>query len=139
MNAYVKQFLHRGLLFGGFGPIATGVVYAILDACLTDFSLGGKEVLVAIVSTYLLAFVHAGTSVFHQIESWPLGRVIFWHVLTLYVAYLGCYILNSWIPFEGVVVAIFTAIFAAVYLVVWLVVYLAIRGTEKRLNAKIGE
>ena len=60
MNKYVKQYLHRGLAFGGFGPIILGIVYAILEATIVDFSLGGWQVLVAILSTYVIAFVQAG-------------------------------------------------------------------------------
>ena len=39
---------------------------------LDDFSLGGSEVFLGIVSIYLLAFVHAGASVFNQIEHYHL-------------------------------------------------------------------
>ena len=31
MNCYVKEFLKRGLMFGGFGPIVAGIVYLILE------------------------------------------------------------------------------------------------------------
>jgi len=57
MNRYLKEFFHRGLIFGGFGPIVLGVIYAIVEASVADFSLSGMQVLVAIVSIYLLAFV----------------------------------------------------------------------------------
>ena len=30
MNKYVRSFLHRGLMFGGFGPIIIGIVYLVL-------------------------------------------------------------------------------------------------------------
>ena len=30
MNKYLKEFFHRGLIFGGFGPIILGIVFAIL-------------------------------------------------------------------------------------------------------------
>ena len=34
MTKYVKQFLHRGLVFGGFGPIVAGIIYAILQSTI---------------------------------------------------------------------------------------------------------
>ena len=59
MNKYVKSFLHRGLIFAGFGPIIMGIIYLILSYTVKDFSLDGKDAFMAILSTYLLAFVHA--------------------------------------------------------------------------------
>ncbi|MBQ7381220.1 MAG: DUF3021 domain-containing protein [Clostridia bacterium] len=137
MNEYLKKFLHRGLMFGGFGPIIAGIVYATLGATLADFSLGGKEILLAIISTYLLAFLQAGASVFNQIEHWSTARSTLVHFLTLYAAYVGCYLANTWIPFEPMVIVIFSAIFLVGYFVIWLSVYLAVKATERRLNAKI--
>lgn len=138
MNKYFKEFLHRGLMFGGFGPVIVSIIYAILEGTLSDFSLGGVEVLTAIVSTYLLAFVQAGASVFNQIEHWPIAKSLFCHFSLLYLAYVGAYLLNSWIPFEPMVIVIFTAIFVVCYFVIWLSVYLAVKATGKRLNARLG-
>ena len=137
MNKYLKDFLLRGLMFGGFGPIILGIIYFILSKTLNDFSLSGAEVLLAIVSTYLLAFVQAGVSVFNQIEHWPLAKSMLCHFATLYFAYSICYIVNTWIPFEWGVIAIFTAIFVAVYLVVWTVVYFSVKATSKKLNTEL--
>lgn len=137
MNIYLKGFLQRGIAFGGFGPIIVGIVFYILSITLEGFSLGGGEVFLAILSTYILAFVQAGASVFNQIEEWPLAKCTFVHFLTLYLAYVLCYILNSWIPFDINVVLIFTAIFAAGYFVVWLAVFISIKAVSKKLNAKI--
>ena len=137
MNQYVKQFLHRGLLFGGFGPMVLGIVYAILQETVAGFSLSGWEVLLAILSTYLLAFIQAGASVFNQIDHWPLAKSLLCHFGSLYLAYSACYLINTWIPFVPQVLLIFTAIFAAVYLIVWLTVYLIIKATGNRLNTKL--
>ena len=134
-NRYVLQFLHRGMLFGGFGPIIAGIVYLCLSFSIEGFALSGGEVLIAILSTYLLAFLQAGASVFNQIEHWPLAKSLFFHFSTVYVAYVGCYLLNSWIPFEPLVLLIFTLVFALTYAIIWLSVFLAIRATGKRLNA----
>ena len=137
MNIYLKRFLQRGIAFGGFGPIILGIVFFILSLTIEDFSLGGREVCLAIVSIYILAFVQAGASVFNQIEEWPIVKCTAVHFLTLYIVYVGCYLVNSWIPFDINVVFIFTAIFAAVYLAVWLTVVISIKATSKKLNGKI--
>ena len=133
----VRDFFFRGLLFGGFGPIIAGIIYLILHFTLEDLTVTGLQVFTAIVSTYLLAFVHAGASVFNQIESWPLAKSTLCHFGLLYLAYILCYVINSWIPFEPLVLGIFTAIFAVGYAVIWLAVYVSIRVTVKRLNRSL--
>ncbi len=138
MNKYMKSFLHRGLIFAGFGPIVVGIVYFLLSKTLENFSLSGEETLLAIASTYLLAFVHAGASLFNQIEEWPIVKSLFAHFITLYLAYLLCYLANSWIPFEWAVVGIFTVIFVVGYFIIWSIVVIAMKVTEKRLNARLG-
>lgn len=133
----VRDFFLRGLLFGGFGPVIAGIVYLILHFTLKDLALTGLQVFTVTVSTYLLAFIHAGASVFNQIESWPLAKSTLCHFGLLYVAYVLCYVINSWIPFEPFVLGIFTAIFAVGYAAVWLIVYISIRVTVKRLNRSL--
>ncbi len=137
MNKYVRDFLLRGMLFGGFGPIVVGIVYFILSKCLADFSLSGGEVCLAIVSTYVLAFLQAGATVFNQIEHWPITKSLLCHFAVLYASYVGCYLLNTWIPFDSSVILIFTAIFVGAYFVIWISVYLAVRATGRKLNEKL--
>ena len=132
-----KEFFHRGLMFGGFGPIIMGIIYAIAEKTAASFSLSGMEVLIAIVSIYLLAFIQAGTSVFHQIETWSVPKAAFCQLGTLYLTYLACYLLNSWIPFRVSVVLLFTAIFVVGYFAIWLVVYLSVKTVSRKLNAKM--
>lgn len=137
MNKYVKNYLQRGIAFGGFGPIITGIVLAILHASGVDVLLNGAEILIAIVSTYILAFVQAGSSVFNQVEEWPLAKSVGLHFASLYVVYVGCYLVNRWLPFAWEVIAIFTGVFVGVYLVIWLTVYFITRAVSKKLNKNI--
>lgn len=137
MNKYTKEFLHRGLMFSGFGPVILGIIFYILSVTLPDFHLTGGQVLMGIVSIYLLAFIQAGASVFNQIEHWPLPKALLCHFGALYAAYSLCYLLNSWIPFEPLVLVIFTAIFVAGYFLVWGIVYLCVRVASRKLNQKI--
>ena len=134
MNKYVKEFLHRGLIFSGFGPVVVGIVFAILQHTVGGFSLGGTQILLAIVSTYLLAFIQAGVTVFNQIEHWSTVKSLLCHFVSLYVAYSICYVANSWIPFEPKVLVIFSVIFAVVFFVIWVTVYLFVRAASKKLN-----
>ena len=79
MNKYLKEFLHRGLIFGGFGPIILGIIYYIISKNTKDFSLSGGELLLGIVSIYMLTFVQAGATVFNQIEHWPIPKSLLFH------------------------------------------------------------
>ena len=134
MNKHVKTFFHRGALFAGFGPIIMGLVYVVLSFAIEDFSISGSEACMAIISTYIIAFVQAGASVFNQIEHWPIAKSLFFHFTSLYLVYTGFYLVNFWIPFEPMVLLIFTAIFVAVYFATWLTVYISVKVTTKRLN-----
>lgn len=137
MNSYLKNFLNRGLIFGGFGPIVAGIVFFILSFSVEGFSLTGIQVFCAIISTYILAFIQAGASVFNQIEHWPVAKSLFVHLSVLYVTYVSCYLLNSWIPFEPAVVTIFTAIFLVTYFLIWGIVYFSVKSATKKMNAKL--
>ena len=136
MNKYVKEFCLRGLIFGGFGPIIVGIVYLCISLS-TELAVSGKEFFSAIISTYLLAFVHAGASIFPQIESWSIIKSISVHFPTLYIAYTLCYLINTWIPFDWKVVLIYTAIFILVYLAIWVTVFTITKRTTKNLNKRI--
>ena len=137
MNKYLKAFFHRGLMFGGFGPIVMGVIYTIIERTVPEFILGGTQMLIAVLSTYMIAFVQAGASVFNQIERWSVAKSLFCHFGLIYLVYLLSYIVNTWIPFEMIAVGIFTAIFVCVYIVVWLTIYLIVKANEKKLNKTI--
>lgn len=138
MNKYVKEFFHRGLIFGGFGPVILGIIYMIISKTVPGFSLNAEEVLLGIVSIYLLAFVQAGATVFNQIEEWSLPKSVFCHFLSLYAVYVLCYIVNTWIPFDPKVILIFTLIFAGVFFVIWFTVYFCVKATSKKFNKRIG-
>jgi len=134
MNKYVKEFFHRGLIFAGFGPIVVGIVFMVLQYTVEGFSLSGAQVLLAITSTYLLAFIQAGVTVFNQIEHWSTVKSLLCHFGSLYAAYSVCYVANSWIPFEPMVLVIFTLIFAVMFFAIWIVVYLSVRAASRKFN-----
>jgi hypothetical protein len=138
MNKYVKEYLIRGLIFGGFGPVLTGIVLLILDLSGVAVVLSGADVCIAVISTYILAFVHSGSSVFNQIEGWPIAKSLAFHFASLYLVYVLCYLINRWIPLNFAVIGIFTLSFVVIYFAIWLTVYLIIKNTTKKLNSKVG-
>ena len=125
-------------MFGGFGPIVTAIVIFIVSKFTEGVSLSGTEILIATVSTYILAFIQAGASVFNSIEEWPIMKSLLCHFSVLYIAYVLCYVINAWIPFDIKVVAVFTAVFIAGYFAVWTVVYLSVKSVSRKLTKKIG-
>jgi len=137
MNKYLKSFLHRGLIFAGFGPIVVAIIYMILEKSIPDFSLSGTQFFLAVISTYILAFLQAGTSVFNQIENWSVAKSLFCHFITIYSAYTLCYLLNNWIPFKPQILIIFTLIFAVLYFIIWATVYFSIKAASKKMNKKL--
>lgn len=137
MERPVKEFFHRGLIFGGFGPIVMALIYFILSFSEKKMILSCKEVFIVIISTYILAFVHAGSSVFNQIEEWPIMKSILYHFSALYIAYTLCYLINSWLPFDFKVVLIYTFSFVVLYFVIWLAVLISLKIAGKKLNRKL--
>lgn len=121
-------------MFGGFGPIIFAFIVFFIWKYAPDTQFSGEEILLGTISVYILAFVHAGASVFNQIDEWGINKSIGIHFATLYVAYSICYLINRWIPFDIKIFGIFTAIFVAVYAVVWVSVYLCVKRTSHLLS-----
>ena len=124
-------------MFGGFGPIILGIIFLIVSKTSANFSITASQILIGIISTYMIAFLQAGASVFNQIDGWSVPKSTFFHFLTIYIAYVGAYLLNSWLPFDLKVILIFTLIFIVVYLVIWLTVVISLKIVSKKLNRKI--
>lgn len=136
-HKYVAAFLHRGMLFGGFGPIVLCIVYLILGLSIDGFAVTGREACSGIVSTYLIAFVHAGTSVFHEVEHWSIPRWMLYQLGALYLVYTLVYLINDWIPFDPLVLLLYTLGFVLLYLLICLTVILSAKRDERRLNESL--
>ena len=124
-------------MFSGFGPI----VFGIIVLCISYFDSvavhSARNIFMGIVTTYTIAFVQAGVTVFNQIEHWSVPKSMLCHFGLLYVVYSLSYIANSWIPFKAEVLVTFTVIFAVVFFVIWGIVYLCVRSTSKKINEKL--
>jgi hypothetical protein len=133
MNKNVEEYLKRGLIFGGFGPIVASIVIAIISITQA-VDLEGWQILVAVISTYILAFVQAGSTVFNQIENWPPIKSALLQGGSIYVVYIATYLVNSWIPLKWEVILIFTAVFIAAFAIIWLLIYFITKKTTAKLN-----
>ena len=137
MNPYVKTFLHRGLIFSGLGPIVAGIVYLSIDLSGTKLNLTGVEVFLAILTTYIIAFVQAGSSVFNEVEKWGKAKSALFQMTSIYVVYVTGYLVNRWIPLDYKIILIFTGIFVGGYFAIWLTVYLITKKVSNKLNEKL--
>ncbi len=137
MNIYVKEFIKRGLMFSGLGPVTAALIIFIISLFEEISALSGMQILIMVASTYILAFVQAGATVFNQIEHWALPKSLACHFASLYAVYVLCYLVNTWIPFSVNVILTFTVIFAVSFFAVWTIVFLSVRHLSKKLNKNL--
>ena len=134
MKGFFKNFLYRGMVACGFGPIVLAVVYLILQGAGVIDALSVNEVCIGIFSLALLAFIAGGMNAVYQIERLPLMVAILIHGVVLYVGYLGTYLLNDWLDIGMIPIIVFTAIFVVGYIVIWTVIYLMTKRKTAKLN-----
>ena len=134
MNKFLKEFLLRGLICAGGGPVVLAVIYGILGATGTVEAFSPREVCVGILSITLLAFIAAGMTAIYQTEQLPLPIMILLHGGALYIAYILVYLLNGWLQSSLIPILVFTGIFAAGYTLVWLVIYWIEKVRAEKLN-----
>jgi FtsH-binding integral membrane protein len=137
MKKYVKEFLHRGLLCMGFGPLVLAIVFAILSLCGVVQTLAVSEIVLGIFTITIMAFVAAGVSIVYKIEELPLLYAILIHGVTLHVDYLAIYLVNGWLKDGVTPLIVFTVVFVLGFLLTWSIVYLFIRKDIKKINRKI--
>lgn len=140
MKKHVKDFMHRGLVAAAFGPVIVAIIYLCLQANGVMTTLTVNEVVLAILTSALLAFVAAGVSVVYQIEKLPLMWASFIQAIVLYFDYLIIYLINGWMPAEPAVILIFTLCFIGGYAIIWTMIYfLSIRPSINKMNRKLQE
>ena len=105
MKRVILDFLRRGSIACGLGPIILAIVYLILQKQAGVETLTVNQLCVGIFSLSALAFIAGGMNVIYQIERLPLMVAILIHGSILYVSYLATYLLNGWL--EGGVMPIF--------------------------------
>ena len=134
MKKFVLEFLRRGFIAAGIGPIVLAIVYLILQHSADINTLTVNEVCIGIFSLTTLAFIAGGMNAIYQVERLPLMTAIFIHGGVLYVGYLGTYLLNAWLDFGVIPIIVFTAIFVVGYIVIWAIIYSIIKRNAAKLN-----
>ena len=134
MKKFVLEFLRRGFISAGMGPIVLAIVYLILQRSADVSTLSVHEVCIGIFSLTTLAFIAGGTNAIYQVERLPLMIAILIHGSILYIGYLGIYLLNNWLDFGIIPIIVFTAIFVVGYIVIWAIIYSIIKRNTAKLN-----
>ena len=134
MKKYILEFVRRGLIASGFGPIVLTILYLILQREGVIDTLTVNEVCLGIFSLFTLAFIAGGMNVVYQIERFPLMGAILIHGVVLYISYLGTYLLNNWLELGATPILAFSGIFIVGYVVIWVIIYSIIKKRTERLN-----
>ncbi len=137
MKKNVFEFIRRGLIACGFGPIVLAIVYLALRRWSSVESLTVRQVCIGIFSLAALAFVVGGMNTIYQVEKMPLMLAILIHGGVLYVSYLITYLLNDWLERGWLPILVFSVIFVVGYFAIWAVVYCVIRKNIAKLNEKL--
>ena len=139
MKKFVMEFIRRGLVACGFGPIVLAIIYLILQQKAGLETLTVSQVCMGILSISALAFIAGGMNIVYQIERLPLMVAILIHGVVLYFSYLGTYLLNDWLKSGMMPFLFFTVIFVVGYLVIWVIIYSIIRRNTDAVNKVLEE
>ena len=134
MKKFVLEFVCRGFIATGLGPIVLAIVYLILKQSAAIDTLTVNQVCIGIFSLSVLAFIAGGMNAIYQVERMPLMTAILIHGGVLYIGYLGTYLLNDWLDFGIIPIIVFTAIFVVGYIVIWAIIYSIIKRNTAKLN-----
>ncbi|MBR7178783.1 MAG: DUF3021 domain-containing protein [Oscillospiraceae bacterium] len=134
MKRILLEFIRRGMMACGFGPLVLAAVYLILEHQGVVQVLTVGQVCLGIISLSALAFVAGGMNVVYQIERLPLMGAIAIHGGVLYLSYLLTYLINDWLDWGTAPILVFTGIFAVGYLAIWAVIYSVIKRNTAQVN-----
>ena len=139
MKRAILDFLRRGTMACGVGPVVLAVLYLILHRQGVVDTLTVEQVCVGILSLTALAFIAGGLNTLYQVERLPLMVAVLIHGGVLYASYLAAYLLNDWLAWNVISVLVFSGIFLVGYLAIWAVIYTIIKRNTDKLNQMLKE
>ena len=137
MKRFWKEFLIRGLVSCGFGPIILAIIYGVLGATGVVQTLTPAEVCKGVLTIALMAFVAGGVSAIYQFERVPVFMAALIHGIALYLDYLMIYLVNGWIAQGLKPMLAFTIIFVLGYALVWAVIFCLTRKATRNINRNL--
>ena len=139
MKKFVLEFIHRGFVACGIGPIILGILYLISHHNGVLDTLTVNQVCIGIFSITALAFIASGMNAIYQIERLPLMLAILIHGVVLYASYLFTYLVNDWLERGLTPILVFTGIFVVGYFIIWVIIYSITKRNTKKLNKILNE
>lgn len=139
MKKVILDFLRRGSMACGLGPIILAIVYLILQKQAGVETLTVNQLYTGIFSLSALAFLAGGMNVIYQMERLPLMVAILIHGSVLYISYLVTYLVNNWLEGGMMPILVFSGIFVLGYLVIWVIIYAIIKRKTEKLNVILKE
>ena len=137
MKKLVVEFLRRGIVGMGFGPMVLAILYLVLQWQGVVQTLTVNQVCLGIFSLSVLAFVAGGMNVIYQVERLPLMVAILIHGCVLYACYLATYLVNGWLEGGHIPILVFSGIFVLGYLAIWAVVFSVVKRNTSRVNESL--
>lgn len=137
MKSFWKRFVAVGAMYSWAGPVIIAIVWLCIHKAGAITTLTVEEVVLGILSSVVLAFIAAGISQIYHIESLPLATKTLIQCAVLYIDYLGIYLLNGWIPKQGIL--LFTLIFLAIFVTIWLTIYIITKCSTEKMSKKIAK
>ena len=139
MKRFSLEFMRRGAVASGIGPIIFAVLYLILQNHLKIETLTVNAMCTGIFSLTVLAFIAGGMNAIYQLEKLPLMVAVLIHGAVLYGSYLGAYLLNGWLDRGMIPVLVFSCIFVVGYFAIWAIIYSIVKKSTKRINQALME
>ena len=132
MKKFIVEFLKRGAIFAGLGPLILAIVYFFLHLNGVVEMVPVTKMIAEIISSLILAFIAAGISAVYHVEKLQLGIAGLIQGSVLFADYIFFYLAMGWMPFRWDVIALFTAIFVVIFALIWLIV----KKAEQEQNQK---
>ena len=137
MRKFVMEFLRRGWIACGVGPLILGVIYLVMQQSAALESVTVNQAFIGIFSTAALAFVAGGMNAIYQIERLPLMAAISVHGGVLHLSYLATYLANDWLEWGPAPILVFSGIFVVGYLMIWAAIYFVLKRRTQKLNESL--
>ena len=130
MKAFLKEFVKRGSMFCGGGPLIVAIIYMFLPV----ETVGVSHIVTEILTSLLLAFIAAGISAIYTVEKIPYPTAGLIQGSVLLADYLTIYLINGWIPVTWQSITMFVTIS---FLTISLIIYHSIKVQIEKLNKQI--
>lgn len=137
MKNFLKNFIQRGLIFAGLGPLILVIFYYIYYFEINFHTVSILDVNKNILSSLLLSFIAGGISAIFKVEKLSLGIATLIDAVVIYLDYLLFYIFNDWVKLQFIPLIIFTICYVLGYLIIWFCIHHQVKEQVRKLNQKL--